>query len=425
MKMEKIPAILGVAQMKHKMAALGLAEVRVKADATNPNALFEQVNAAVAAMRAEMATQINGKADDVVTNQKIDRINAAITEMLAAQDAVNRQMEAAKLAQQGGRIVPDAQYSTKFMDYIRGESPDLKVLASVNRTNNGDGGFLVPTEWDRSITDKLVEYGSMRDIATVITTGRAAYTGLANLRGTASGWVGEMAPRPETATATFAPIPFFFGQLYANPAATQDMIDDAEFDLEAWMADQIALEFLRAEGTAFVAGTGANQPAGLLTYATGGTRAATNPLGAIEVINSGAAAAITNADALLDLVGRLPTMFRGGAQFAMNRQTESAVRKLKDPQGAFLWQAGLAAGTPATLLGYPVRELPEMPNVAANALPICFGNFAQGYHVIERRNTTVLRDPFSNKPMVHFYTTKRVGGGVANPEALKLLRCAV
>lgn len=404
--------------MARAPAALGAA--RPRADATDPKALFAQINEAVIALREK----VDAKADDVVMTEQIDRINATISDLQKAQDDAARKAAAATSGA-GGRVVPDAAYSDTFMAYMRGTKDSSEVKASLNKGTGGEGSFVAPVEWDRSITDKLIEYGSMRSIATVVNIGTAGYKKVANLRGTVSGWVGETAARPETATPTFGEIPMFFGELYANPAATEQIVDDVEFDLEAWLAGEIALEFLKAEGTAFVGGTAANQPAGFLTYATGGTRAATNPLGAIEVKTSGAAAALTEPNALVNLAYALPSFFRGGARFVMNRLTEGVIRTMKDGQGRYIWQPGLTEGAPATLLGYPVTELPEMPNIAANALAVGFGNFAQGYEIAERRMTSILRDPYTNKPYIHYYATKRVGGGVVNPEALKLLRIAV
>jgi HK97 family phage major capsid protein len=218
------------------------------------------------------------------------------------------------------------------------------------------------------------------------------------------------------------------GELYANPAASQSMLDDAAFDVEAWLGEEIGREFGVAEGVAFVSGTGVNQPKGFLTYATAATADSARAFGTLQHVAtgvSGAFAATAPEDALIDLVHALRPVYRQGAVFVMNSKTLARVRKMKDADGTFLWRPGLEAGQPATLLGYPVIEAEAMPDIAASSLSIAFGNFASGYVIAERAETRILRDPYSRKPFVHFYATKRVGGAVSNSEAIKLLKFAV
>ena len=214
------------------------------------------------------------------------------------------------------------------------------------------------------------------------------------------------------------------GELYANPAASQAMLDDAAFDLESWLASEIAAEFARAEGLAFVGGTGTNQPRGFLQAPSTATGDATRPFGTLQFIASGNASGFDSAPELklIDLVHSLKSGHRQGAAFVMNSKTMAAVRKFKAADGTFLWQPGVLEGQPSRLLGYPVVEVEDMPDVAANACPIAFGNFKAGYLIAERRATTILRDPFTNKPYVNFYATKRVGGQVLDSEAIKLLK---
>lgn len=205
------------------------------------------------------------------------------------------------------------------------------------------------------------------------------------------------------------------------------MLDDAAFDLESWLASEIATEFARAEGMAFVKGTGVNQPLGFLSSPTATTADGTRPMGTLQTIGTGVSAnfpASNPADKLLDLVHSLRQPYRQGAVFVMNSLTAAQIRKFKTADGAFLWQPGIASGQPATLLGYPLIEAEDMPDVAANSLSIAFGNFKAGYLIAERNSTTILRDPYTRKPYVHFYATKRVGAQVVNSEAIKLLRFA-
>jgi len=312
-----------------------------------------------------------------------------------------------------------------FVDgYLRhGRETEVKA---VQGTVPADGGYAVPREIDAAIARLLTEVSPIRQIAQVVQVGSAGYRKLVTLGGTASGCASETAGRPETATPSFAEIVPPSGELYANPAASQAMLDDAAFDLEAWLASEIASEFGRAEGAAFVNGSGTNRPKGFLTQPTSAQEDSARAFGTLQFIGSGSATGLgdTVELTLIEIVHKLKSGHRQGASWVMNSKTLAAVRKLKTDDGAFLWQAGLAAGQPDRLLGYPVVEAEDMPDVAANACPIAFGNFKAGYLIAERSATTILRDPFTNKPFVHFYATKRIGGQVLDSEAIKLLKIA-
>ncbi len=290
---------------------------------------------------------------------------------------------------------------------------------------SADGGLAVPLEIDQRIEATLRSLSPIRGVADVVKVGSSNYRKLVAVGGFASGWVSESAGRPETATPTFVEVAPPMGEIYANPAATQQMLDDAMFDVEGWLATEIAADFARAEGVAFVSGSGVSQPKGFLTYPVATAADATRPWGTLQYVASGAAGAFvaTNpADRLIDMVHALRTPYRQGAVFVMNSNTLSVIRKFKDTAGAFIWRPGLSEGEPATLLGYPVVEAEAMPDIAASSLSIAFGNFQAGYVIAERGETAVLRDPYSNKPFVHFYATRRVGGALVNSEAVKLMR---
>ena len=313
-----------------------------------------------------------------------------------------------------------------FVDgYLRqGRDSELK---SISGAVAADGGFAVPREIDALIAAQLKTISPIRAIAQVVQTGTAGYRKLVTSGGSASGWVSEVAARPETTTPKFNEIAPPMGELYANPAASQAMLDDAAFNLEEWLASEIAMEFARAEGGAFVNGTGTNQPRGFLQVATALTGDSTRPFGTLQHLVSGNVAAFDVAPELklIDLVHALKSGHRQGAVFVMNSKTLASVRKFKATDGSFIWQPGLLEGAPARLLGYPVIEAEDMPDVAANTTPIAFGNFKAGYLIAERRATTILRDPFTNKPFVNFYATRRVGGQVLDSDAIKLLKISV
>ncbi len=311
-----------------------------------------------------------------------------------------------------------------FDTFLRsGATVEMKAFTGAT----GDaGGFAVPREIDAVIDATLRSISPIRSIANVVKVGSAGYRKLITTGGTPSGWASETGARAETATSTFVEIAPPMGELFANPSASQAMLDDAQFDVEAWLAGEIAMEFAKAEGAAFVSGSGTNRPRGFLQTATAATADGIRAFGTLQHVPSGAAGdfAANPQDRLIDLVQTLRGPYRQGASFVMNSSTLARIRKFKTSDGAFLWAPSLAAGQPATLLGYPVIEADDMPDIAANSLSIAFGDFRAGYIIAERTETAILRDPYSNKPFVNFYATKRIGGCVCNSEAIKLMRFA-
>ena len=406
--------------MKHfKQPVRGLVGVRADAS-TDIKALIEEQGKTFEAFKAAHQKELEDLKKgmgDVVQSEQVDRINTSVGELQAAIDAANTKIAAMSLSGTGPDAVKDAEYTEAFQAHFsKGQ-----VQANLNKGADPEGGFLAPVEWDRTITDKLVEVSAMRSIASVQNISTAGFTKLFNLRGTGSGWVGEEDARPETSTPTFGSMVITPGEIYANPGATQGMLDDAAIDLESWLANEVQTEFAKQEGLAFVAGNGVNKPNGFLSYATGAANAGANPLGAIGVDPAAATTAVTE-DELLDLIYGTPASYTNGARFVMNRTTLGKIRKLRDADGRQLWQPSSVAGQPSQLLAYPVTEMPDMPDMAANTTPIAFGNFARGYLIVDRTGVRVLRDPFTAKPKVLFYTTKRVGGAVVDPKAIRILQ---
>ncbi|MDQ1158223.1 HK97 family phage major capsid protein [Sphingomonas sp. SORGH_AS 950] len=311
-----------------------------------------------------------------------------------------------------------------FGGYVRsGTTVELKAFTG---TTGDSGGFAVPREIDAAIASVLKTVSPIRGIANVVAVGSAGYRKLITTGGTPSGWASETAARPETATPAFVELAPPMGELYANPSASQAMLDDAAFDVEGWLAEEIATEFARAEGQAFITGSGVNRPRGLLTSPISSARDGTRPFGTLQYLASGAPGAFGPApdERLVDLIQSLRAPYRQGACFVMNAATSARIRKIKSGDGQFLWAPGLVAGQPATLLGYPVVEAEDMPDIAENSCAIAFGNFRLGYLIAERAETAILRDPYSNKPFVTFYATRRVGGCVSDSEAIKLMKFA-
>ncbi len=390
----------------------------VRASDSDPTQLFAELNSAVRDMRAN-------------SDARLTAIEAAVNDRLTfnATDALGN-------LGGGSGIAPDPEYTALFASYFRGGREEeavraanavghrATVQAAMSTSSDSNGGYLAPVEWDRTIAKAQLALSPIRRLATVRTTGVAAYTTLWHERGWGTGWVGETAARPATTTGTLLPITFPTGEIYANPSATQRLLDDAEIKVEEWITSEVTEEFDRQEGVAFVSGDGVNKPMGFLQYVVGGTGAATHPGGTLSVAASGSADSIPGGDVLVDFTYGLAAPYRQNATWVMNSSTAAAIAKMKDGQGNYIWREGLIAGQPATLLGRPVELDEAMPNIGANALAIAFGDFRAGYLINDRIGTRVLRDPYTNKPFVTFYTTKRVGGGVADPNAIRLLKIA-
>lgn len=303
--------------------------------------------------------------------------------------------------------------------YERLERKDLSV------GTDPSGGHMVTPETDMMIERKQSEVSPIREIATVRSISTSAFRKPWNRGGASSGWVGETASRTKTNTPQLDMLEFPVMELYAMPAATQSLLDDAAVDMEDWLSDEVSIEFAEQEGAAFVVGDGMAQPRGFTAYATvANANWADGKIGFIKSGNANGFASANPADALIDLVYAPKQAYRQSGRFVMNRATVAEVRKIKDGEGNYLWQPGLANGQPQSLLGYPITEAEDMPDIAASKFPIAFGDFRRGYLIVDRIGVRVLRDPYTSKPFVLFYTTKRVGGGVQNFEAFKLFKIA-
>ena len=400
-------------------------EVKSAIDALNR--AFEEFKAANDERIKQLETR--GSADGALT-EKVERLNGEISKLQSQLTEVELQANRRALGPDGRREDPAVrEHREAFNRFMRKGVEDglgeLAVKAAVQTGVDADGGYAVPEELDRQIASLLVEVSPMRQLAAVKQVG-AGYKKLINTRGTASGWVGETAARPETDTPTLADVTPPQGEIYANPFATQRSLDDIFFDVEAWLAGEVVTEFSFQEGVAFVTGDGTNRPKGFLTYPTAATADGTRPFGTLQAVNTGAAADLGTAplDALITLVYAMKAGHRRNASWLANALTYAELRKVKDANDNYIWQPSAQAGQPATLLGYAAYEDGAMPDIAADALPVAFGDWRAGYEINDIRGTRVLRDPYSNKPYVGFYTTKRVGGGVVNSEAIKLLKVA-
>ena len=365
---------------------------------------------------------------DVVTRDKVDRINRAMDEHKRVLDQIVLRKARPPLGDAGGASIEASEHKAAFDGYIRrGDEAALRALEAkaMSAGSGSDGGYLVPPETDSEIGRRLTSVSPIRSLATVRRVSSAVLKKPFATAGLASGWVAETAARPQTTTPQLAELSFPTMELYAMPAATQALLDDAAVDIEAWIAGEVDVVFAEQEGTAFVTGDGVNKPKGFLAYtAVADGSWSWGNLGYIATGAAGAFASSGPSDVLVDTIYALKAGHRQNASFVMNRKTQGAIRKFKDADGNYLWHPPAGVGQPASLMGFPIAEAEDMPDVAANALAIAFGDFRAGYLVVDRAGVRILRDPYSAKPYVLFYTTKRVGGGVQNFEAIKLVKFA-
>lgn len=371
---------------------------------------------------------------DTLLEEKVARIDQAVSSAQARLDRVVSEgrrpgISGEAVGPSTGSRFPSPLHGEEtkaaFDGYLKtGQSFGLELKAGLSTAANS-AGYVVPEQTERAIERRLMAGSPMREIASVRTVGAGVFRKPVSTAGLAAGWVAETAARPETDPATLALLEFPSADLYASPAATQSLLDDALIDLDEWLASEVEDAFAAQETSAFVTGDGVNKPKGFLSYDI--VAEADHAWGEIGYVASGAAGAFaptSPTDRLIDLVYAPKARYRPNGRFVMNRKTVSAVRKFKDSDGGYIWQPAQRPGETASLLGYPVTEIETMPDVAANSAAIAFGDFQRGYLIVDRAGVRVLRDPYSAKPYVLFYTTKRVGGGVQNFDAIKVMKFA-
>jgi len=363
-----------------------------------------------------------------------DYSDAAENSIMAVKDrldAMETKMSRPGVAEDGFFGADEREYRNAFFKGFmhKGDDSALKSLEAkgLSTASGGDGGFAVPTVIDAEIEKQLRNLSPLRSIVKVKSIETSDYRRLvSDGTTTVSNWVGESDGRAETATPTLKEIVIAPGEIYANAAATQRALDDMQFDAEAWLQEEVAEEFAIQEGAAIINGDGTSKPRGILNDPVA------DGIGILKTGVDAAFAASDPQDILVDLVHALKARYRQGASFVMNSRTLASVRKFKDADGNFLWRPGLMAGQPDMLLGYPVVESEDMPDTdfdvdgggagVGGAFAIAFGNFERAYTLVERFGVRVLRDPYSNKPNVNFYATKRIGGALVNEEAIKLIQ---
>ncbi len=361
------------------------------------------------------------ESEKAVLAGKLDSLTSQITELESTIEELQKKSNRPGTTGMSSDAVAHKDAFAQFMR--KGADNGLADLQAkaLNIAADADGGFAVPEEIDRMVGSLLRNATPMREICNVIQMGGAEYKKLMSIAGSTSGWVGEADARPVTNSPQLAQITPFMGELYANPQATQTMLDDVFFNAEDWLASELATEFAEKENLAFTSGDGVKKPKGLLAYTTAATSDATRAFGTFEHIASASIGAIT-ADDIVRFAFNLRSGYLPGSVWQFNRNTLAALMVLKDSTGQYLWQPSISLGTQASLVGYKFHLNDDMPNVAANANSIAFGDHKRAYTIIDRMGTRVLRDPFTNKPYIGFYTTKRVGGMAVDTQAVKFLK---
>lgn len=340
------------------------------------------------------------------TKGAIDKLNARLDELETKMNRPPAGRDGAPA--EAPEVKAFVSYMRKGADKLLPE--EIKALAT---DTDVEGGYLVPVQTRNRIIEKLVELSPIRSLASIetISVGNTLEVPKEGATDFAAGWTGERAARTETQAGKFAAESIPTHEMYASPRATQWMLDDAAFDVEGWIVRKVSQKMAVVEGTAFISGDSNGKPEGLLTHA------------GVVVVNSGNASLLT-ADGLINLFYSLPDAYARNATWLLRRATVGIIRQFKDNQGQYLWQMGIAMGQPAMILGAPYVECPDMPAVAANAFPVVLGDIRSGYQIVDRQGINVLRDPYSAKPFVEFYVTKRVGGQVVLAEAIRKQKIA-
>lgn len=395
---------------------------------TNDMNVLDQIKEAVEELAAafeaykkandERLAAVENGADGGEEAEKMAKLEKRMSDLEAKKSSLEAKMN------RPGKPVENSEYNKKFADFMRkGIEFDTKAM-SVG--SNADGGYTVPDDIAKTIYDLMTNDCPMRKVSNVISVNTPNYFEIVGIHGGSTGWVTETAARPETNTPKFARIQPVWGELYSTQLISQNVLDDSMFDLESYIAKEVSGEMAITENAAFTVGAGAsaNSPIGFLAGPTAATADKTRAFGTIQHIAASASTfdADGSGDILFDLVGALKPAHYNNAMFMFNRGTLTTIRKFKDKNNVYLYQPSLALGVPGTLLGFPVVINDDMPDVGSNALAVAFGNFKNGFTIVDRTHMTVLRDPYSSKPNVQFYFTKRVGSMLRDSEAIKVIK---
>ena len=354
---------------------------------------------------------------DVITSEKVDRINKAIDDLTLK--SRRPQLSAAT-------VIEPSEHKKAFDSYVRkGDTFALNTVeAKAMSVGSGqDGGYLVPPETEAEIGRLISKASPFREFCDVRQVSAFVHNKPFNTNGHQAGWIGETSTRPQTTSATLANLSFQTMELYAMPAATQALLDDSIVNIDDWIAKECQIVFGEQETNAFTNGDGITAPKGLLTYPKVPQSSwAWGNSGYVATGIAGGWPAVAPSDKLLDLAYAVKAGYRANGRFMMSRNTQGQIRKFKDNQNEYIWQPAMAADGKPTLMGFAVTENEFMPDIATGIFGVAFGDFSRGYLIVDRIGVRILRDPYTAKPYVLFYVTKRVGGGIQDFDAIKMLK---
>lgn len=425
---------------------------------------FEELNKAFAEFKStndEKLKELASKGTvDALVEEKLKRVDQAIEEANAKNDDLVKRLKAAEIRanrpQNGGKAESDEviearqAHADAFTNYMRSpESAEAKSelhaaqkraveVKAVTIGTVAAGGYAVPEEISRTIHEKLLDVSPMRQAARVVTAGTSDYKELVDVLGDSYGWVGEGGTRLATDTPQLEEVAPSFGTIYAYPTASEESLNDIFFDVGAWLQRRSVNSFAKGEGIAFISGNGTNKPTGFLNgtpVATDDEESPARAFGTLQYLATGNASGFGEfsntspkfypADVFKDTAYALKAGYRRNAVWMMNKATLNVVRKFKDAEGQYIWQPGMQAGQPATLEGYPIVEAEDMPDIGANAFPVAFGDFMEGYLIVDLVGLRITVDDNITQPgQVKFYMRKRVGGKLLNDDAIKVIKCA-
>lgn len=353
---------------------------------------------------------------------QVDTLNGKLSELDNLKTSLENELKEIKRPNGGNKNT--SEHKAAFAKFIRkGDEQGLAELEqkAMQIGIDADGGFALPQELNTDILSSLRNEVVMRQECTVMTVGTTDWKKLVNEGGIASGWVGETDKRSETGTPKLGILTPVWGEIYGNPHATQTMLDDSFFNVESFLTSELTTEFAEREEEAFTLGDGLKKPKGFLSYETDDKTDKDRDWGKLQKITAGEAS--ISADDIVSLIYSLRKPYRAGSKFMLNNQSLLAVRLLKDDKNNYIWQPGLQLGQPSLLSGFAVAENEQMPDIgdASGKAPIAFGNFKRGFYIFDRIGIRMLRDPYTKKPFVGFYTTKRVGSMLHDSNAIKLL----
>lgn len=355
-----------------------------------------------------LASMAKGKSVDCLLDEKLNRLDGVL-------DRQENLLRKSRLARGNGSS-EDLESKGEFMAYVR--HGDTRMLEQKGlSTQDAQGGFLLPEVITNHIGETLCDLSVIRRLASVMTISTGSVDLLLDKTGAEVGWVGEVDDRPETTAGDLQKMTIYAHESYSKVRATQKLLDDSRVNIEQWIAQNVAHKMAAMENKSFLFGDGDKKPKGILAYETvAGSEWTWGKLEHVNVAHEGD----VSFDDLVNLMGSLKQQYLSGSNWLMSRKVLSQLRRLKTNDGHYIWQPSLDQSCAASVFGYGVEITDDLSQEGAPA--VIFGNFKLGYQIVDRAGIFTLRDPYSAKPHVEFYTTKRVGGDVINFEALKVLR---